>query len=92
MELCDIWRVRNLKKKRFTFSQGHKSGFIQRRLDLVSNILQESLKKTDLLTSVSTDRLPLFFSFSKNPGTPRGNGLWKFKNSLCSNINYTIYS
>ena len=48
LELCDIWRVRNLKKKRFTFRQRHNSGFIQRRLGyfLVSNILQESIKKT----------------------------------------------
>ena len=45
LELCDIWRVRNSKKKRFTFRQRHNSGFIQRRLDyfLVSNILQESI-------------------------------------------------
>ena len=38
---------------------------------------------------MSTDRSPIFVSFSKNPGTPRGNGLWKFKNSLYSNIDYT---
>ena len=48
LELRDIWRVRNLKKKRFTFIQRHNSGFIQKRLDyfLVSDILQESIKKT----------------------------------------------
>ena len=38
---------------------------------------------------MSTDHPPIFFSFSKNPETPRGNGLWKFNNSLCSNIDYT---
>ena len=31
----------------------------------------------------------MFFSFSKNPVTPRGNGLWKLNNSLCSNTDYT---
>ena len=36
-----------------------------------------------------TDHSRIFFSFSKNPETPRGNGLWKFNNSLCSNIDYT---
>ena len=91
LELRDIWRVWNLKKKRFTFRQRHNSGFIQRRSDyfLVSNILQESIKKTDILTSVSTDHSPIFFSFSKNPETPRGNGLRKFDNSLCTNVDYT---
>ena len=33
LKLCDIWRIRNLKKKQFTFRQRHNSGFIQRRLD-----------------------------------------------------------
>ena len=91
LKLCDIWRVRNLKKKRFTLRQRHNSGLIQRRLDcfLVSNILTESIKKNDILTFVPTDHSPIFFSFSKNPETPRGNDLWNFNNSLCSNIDYT---
>ena len=52
-------------------------------------MLQESVKKSDILTSVSTDHSPIFFSFSKTPETPRGKGLWKFNNSLCGNIDYT---
>ena len=46
LRLCDIWRVRNPKKKRYTFRQQHVTGFIQRTLDffLVSNNLQESIK------------------------------------------------
>ena len=38
---------------------------------------------------MSTDHSPIFFSFSKNPEAPRGNGLWKINNSSCSNIDYT---
>ena len=38
---------------------------------------------------MSTDLSPTFFSFSKNPEIPMGNGLWKFNNSLCSNVDYT---
>ena len=66
-------------------------GFIQRILDyfLVSNILQESIKKTDILTSVSTDHSTIFFPFSKKLEIPRRNGFWKFINSLCSNTDYT---
>ena len=37
---------------------------------------------------MSTDHSPIFFSFSKNLETPMGNGLWKFNNSLCCNIDY----
>ena len=38
---------------------------------------------------MSTDHSPIFFSFFKNPETPRGNGLWKFNNPLCSSVDYT---
>ena len=38
---------------------------------------------------MSIDHSPIFFSLSKNSETPRGNSLWKFNNSLCSNIDYT---
>ena len=61
------------------------NNFIQRRLDyfLVSNNLQESNNKTDILTTLSTDRSPIFFSLPKNIDLSRGKGLWKFNNSLC---------
>ena len=83
--LCGIWRVRNQKKKRYTFRKQHVTGFIKRRLDyfLVSNHLQESINKTKILTTLSTDHSPIFFSLSKNIGIPRAKGLWKFNNSLC---------
>ena len=83
--LCGIWRVRNPKKKRYTFTKQHVTGFTKGRLDyfLVSNNLQESIKKTKILTALSTDLSPIFFSLSKNIGIPRTKGLWKFNNSLC---------
>ena len=31
-DLCNIWRIRNLKPKRYTFRQKYVSGLIQRRL------------------------------------------------------------
>ena len=35
-DLCDIWRVRNMKSRKFTFTQQHSSGFIQCKLDYFS--------------------------------------------------------
>ena len=67
-DLCDIWRVRNTKSKRFTFTQKHSSSFIQRRLDyvLISNTLLEFVTMTEILTHISTDHSPvLYSSFSK---------------------------
>ena len=48
--LCDIWRLRNTKSKRFNFAKKHSSGFIQRRLDymFISNTLQEFVTMADI--------------------------------------------
>ena len=76
--LCDIWRIRNPKIKRFTFRQQHTSGFIQKRLDCfsVSNLLQESVNNTDILAAFSTDHSPLLFSLDLRKDENRGKGLW----------------
>ena len=83
-DLCDIWRVRNTKVKQFTFTQQHSSGFIQRRLDyfFISNGLQEFASTTDILTPISTDHSPVFFSLSQEKGNIRSKGFWKFNSSL----------
>ena len=66
-DLCDIWRVRNMKSRQFTFTQKHSSGFIQHRLDSISilNTLQELVTTTEILTPISTDHSPVIFSLSK---------------------------
>ena len=66
--LCDIWRIRNTKEKRFTFRQKHRSGFLQRRLRLffVSNILQESIKDMEILPALSSYHSPILFSLVLN--------------------------
>ena len=89
-DLCDIWRIRNPKTKRFTFRQKHFSGLIQRRLDyfFVSNLLQESVKHTDILASLSSDHSPILISLMKCINPSRGRGLWKFNCSLLKNANF----
>ena len=71
-------------KKSFTFWQQHILGFIQRRLDyfFVSNLLQESVNKAEVLAAFSTDHSPLLFSLDLHIDENRGKALWKFNNSL----------
>ena len=66
-DLCDIWRIRNPKTKRFTFRQKHVSVLIQRRLDhiYISNSMQVSVKNTDGLVSLLTDHSPITFHVLK---------------------------
>ena len=90
--LCDIWRIRNPKIKRFTFRQQRISIFIRRRLDyfFVSNLRQESVKKMDVLAAFSTDHSPLLFSLDLRKDENRSKGLWKFSNSLSRNSDFQI--
>ena len=76
-DLCDIWRIRNLKKRQFTFRQNHFFGYIQRRLDyfFVSNSLQEAIKSVDILASFSTDHSPILITLSKLNEFTKGKGL-----------------
>ena len=88
-DLCDISKVRNTISLRFTFTQKHSSGFIQRRLDyiLISNTLQE-LTTTEILISISVDYSPVLFSLLKGKGCLRGKGFRKFNSSLTKDQNY----
>ena len=60
-DLCDIWRIRNPKTKRFTFRQKHVSGLIQRRLDYfyISNSMQVPVKNTHVSAFFLTDHSPI---------------------------------
>ena len=89
-DLCDIWRVRNMKSRQFTFTQKHSSGFIRRTLDyiFISNSPQELTTTAEILTTISTDHFPVIFSLSKGNDCLRGKGFWKFNSSLTKDQNY----
>ena len=55
---------------------------------LISNILRESVIKTDVLASFYTDHSPIFTSLKFNDIPTKGQGFWKFNNSLTSNSEY----
>ena len=42
--LCDIWRIRNPREKRFTFRQNHISGYIQRRFDYFLSLISYKIQ------------------------------------------------
>lgn len=83
--LCDIGRLRNPKIKIFTLGQNYGADFIQDRIDLffLSNVLQESIYKADVLSSFCSDNSPIVFALVIIK--EKENGLWKFNSSLLSN-------
>ena len=89
-DLCDIWGNRSPVTSTFTFRQKYCTGFIQRRLDyiFISNSLQEFVNDTSILTSLSTDHSPVHLSLLKENKHTKGNGFWKFNNSLIKDHMY----
>ena len=51
----------------------------------VSNKLQESIKNTDILASLSTDHSPISFTLRRLQITAKGKGFWIFNSSLTLN-------
>ena len=86
--LIDIWRVHNPDKRRFTWRQ--KNPIIQRRIDywLISNDLQDDIKRADIIPAIKTDHLAISLSITNLADQPFGPSDWKFNSSLLDNDAY----
>ena len=51
----------------------------------MQNVLQERVKKTDILASFATDHSPILFSLNQMSEFSHGKSLWKFNKSLLLN-------
>jgi len=90
-DLVDVYRLRNPNAKRFTFRQARQgNSTLQRRLDffLVSNVIQESVGKVDILNSLRSDHSPILFSIRETTENEKGPNYWKFNSSLLNDPDY----
>lgn len=80
--LCDAWRCRFQRKRRFTFRRGSYAS----RLDLflISNHLSESVGHSDPKIVAHSDHSMISICVTKNPSARRGPGLWRFDSTLLS--------
>ena len=70
-DLVDIWRVRNLYRKNFTWHQ--KNPLIQRRLDywLISDLLQDDVSKTHIVSAIKTCHAAVVLEIDSLANLPR---------------------
>ena len=93
LDACDIYRIRNPHKKRFTFRQKTRAKeIVHRRLDYIflSNCLQENAKNIDILPSFLSDHSPVLLTLGASKNNRRGKGLWKFNNSLLQEETFRV--
>ena len=87
LDLVDIWRARNLDKRRYTWRRTNP--FQQSRLDyfLVSDLLVPIISDADIKTGYRTDHslVTLTIEFDKDENRKQ---FWKFNASLLSDIDY----
>ena len=82
LDLVDIWRVKNLSTKSYTWSQS--SPMILCHLDywLISNNLQNLVATTDIIPAIKTDHAAISIEFSISEKHIKGPGHWKMNCSL----------
>ena len=83
LDLRGIWRIRNPKKRKYTFRQNiYLELFTKGRLDyiLISQNLLEYVKKSGVLNALSSDHSSVFCSISKQ------NELAKTKTKDCASL------
>ena len=56
----------------------------------ISNILQESITKTDIIASLSSQHSLTPHALKLDKNSERGRGLWKFSNSLLSDEDFVL--
>ena len=73
--------------KHFQFSKYFRQSkrYSKQNIFFLSNLLQESVNKTNVLAAFSTDHSPLLFSLGLSKDENRGKTLWKFINFFCMN-------
>lgn len=88
-DLQDVWRIHHPEKKQFTWRQRHPT--VHCRLDyfLMSNRLQESVKKVEILPTVQTDHSAVMLHLEEIPVQQHGKGHWKFNSTLIEDPEYT---
>ena len=86
--LIDIWRLRNPDKRQFTWRK--RNPIIQRRIDfwLISDDLQDDVKKTEIIPAIKTDHSAISLSINSLKDQPFGPSYWKFNSSLLEDHNY----
>ena len=86
--LIDIWRLRNPDKRQFTWRK--RNPITQRRIDfwLVSDDLQDDVKKVEIIPAIKTDHSAISLSVNSLKDQPFGPSYWKFNSSLLDDQNY----
>merc|ERR1712015_490749 len=88
--LGDIYRIRNIDLKRFTFRQ--KTPCLARRLDrfIISNSLQTRVSLCEILPSLLSDHSPLVMTIKTDEGFfKKGKNYWKFNKLLLRDPTFT---
>ena len=87
-DLCEIFRIRNPDKKLYTFRANTPRRMSRLDFYMISNSLQESIGKCEILNSVSSDHNPVLLSIKSPYDSKKNTAYWKFNTSLLKNNDF----
>ena len=87
-DLCEIFRIRNPDKKLYTFRANTHRRMSRLDFYMISNSLQESIGKCEILNSVSSDHNPVLLSIKSPYDSKKNTAYWKFNTSLLKNNDF----
>jgi exonuclease III len=88
--LCDIFRILNPDKLRYSWRKMTFSGIKQSRLDyiLIANGLIYNVEKIEIGHSLYSDHSPVHLTLANKQEVIKGRGFWKFNTSLLKDLEY----
>ena len=80
-DLCDIWRIKHEKVQKFTWWNLTKEFFSRLDRFYVSDSLQTSIEKAEILPKIVSDHEGIIIQIKQNK-TPTGPRVWRMNNLL----------
>ena len=87
-DLCEIFRLRHPEKRAYTFRANTPRRMSRLDFYIISNSLQESIGKCEILNSVSSDHNPVMLNIKPPYEAKKNTAYWKFNTSLLRNNDF----
>ena len=88
LDLVDIKREQHPKLRKYSYESKPLKVKFRTDFFLVAKNLTQFVKNSEIYPSFAPYHKAIYITLSLSNETPRGSGLWKFKNSLLNNEQY----
>ena len=88
LDLYDIWRIKNLTIRSFTWSQSNRLVFSRLNYWLIPNSLSDNVYNVEMISAIKTDHSEITIEFQDVDDKVKDPGFWKLNCSLLNDKQY----